>query len=108
MLSLGLGLGLATRRRSAARPAYARLADYLASLPVAAARSAGLLWQDHDRTTRATAANDPVRVGQDPYSGVVFECASDGVRATIQTDGLGRWWLQNLTGASPYTATLGG
>lgn len=91
-----------------AAPASTALADYVGGAWIAAARSAGLLWQDVGKTTLATAAADPVYVARDPYSTVEFTAADNAGRATLATDGAGRWWLQSLAAARTYTATLGG
>lgn len=88
-------------------PPSVSVTNYAAGAWIKAARTCGLLFQDHARTFLARLANDPVRVIVDPYTGVVWEWDAVDNRATLQTDGLDHWWVQNLTGSSNYSATLG-
>lgn len=64
------------------------------TLPVAACRSAGLLWQDAGKTVPATASGDPVRVAVCPYSGAEWTAASDGERMQLFNLNPGVWGLQ--------------
>lgn len=92
-------LGRKPGRRAAFSPDD--LSGLFAFPMIAAARSAGKLWQDAGKTTPATAAGDPVRVVVCPFTAVEFTAPADANRAVLGNSGAA-WWLVMDGAATEY------
>lgn len=70
------------------------LTSLYAAPAVALCRAGSLLWKDAAKTLLATAAGDPVRVVQCPFTGAEFTAPSDAARPTLRNPESDTWYLE--------------
>lgn len=88
---IGVGISLFASRSAAWVPT--RGASLFAAPNIAAARSAGLLWQDAAKTVPAVADGDPVYVVRCPFTAVEFAAPAVGQRPLLKSGGGSLWHL---------------